>query len=116
MVALIIFPYVINLAADTEGLSSYVIMRCMTSSSMSHENPNTLNMYTVSFSYTRYEADQRRGYTRGEADWIKEVTYSSWAYRKVRLRPSLTSDWGNQTMTRTRRSQWELLYIGGKNK
>ena len=50
--------------------------------------------------------DQRRRYTKGGADWIREVTSLSRDYGKLIPRQKLMSDWGTQTATITRRIQW----------
>ena len=41
------FPYVTDLAAEMEGLSSHIIMRCMTSYSTSQYDNFLLTVYTA---------------------------------------------------------------------
>ena len=45
MVALSPFPYFVDLAADTESSSLHVIIRCVVSSSTSHDDPSPLTVY-----------------------------------------------------------------------
>ena len=105
MVSIIIFPYVKYVASETEGLSSFVITKCMTSFFTSHENPSHLNGYVANPSSSRYAAYHIREYIRVGAAWILEEKSSSGAYGKVKLTPSLTSDSGTRTVTPTRSIQ-----------
>ena len=58
----------------------------------SHNKPSSLTVYAENPSFIRTAEDQRRRYVTGEAIQRIEETYSSWAYVKVKLMTSLTSD------------------------
>ena len=64
------FTYVMDLAADMEGLSSHTITKYVTSSYISLKNPYPLTAYAEKPQSTRAAADQMRRYVRGGTYWI----------------------------------------------
>ena len=103
--------YATDLAAATEASSLHIIMKCVTSSYNSLDDPLHLPAYADNPPSTRAAADRMRSYVRWGADWRHEVKFSNDAYRKARLMPSSMSDLEMLMQIPTSMSQWKISWL-----
>ena len=110
------YPYVMYLAAATEASSLHVRTKWVKSSCTSIYDTSPLPAYAENPSFTRAVAYQRMRHVSGGAACIQEVVFSSEAYGKSRLMPSLTSYFDILTQIPTIMVQWINSWLVGRSK
>ena len=109
------YPYVTDLDASTEALSSHNTTKCMTSSCTLLDEPSPLTVCAAKPSSIRDTEDQRRRHIRVGEYCRQELTLSSESYGKLRLTPSSTSYLEMLAQIRKVMIQWISSWIVGRS-